>query len=100
MLQLSQVLSLDRTQPPPQARDIVEVAVHQTLQVGVILLRRVVETVSCLVGRCPRAEPRTAWAAKPLFDRREECVEDRAKPSAMSKSKPSYTTRRSEAKPR
>src|ERR1700736_7015877 len=32
----------------------------------------------CLEGRCPRREPRTAWRAKPLFDRRLECVDERA----------------------
>src|SRR4051794_29142337 len=30
----------------------------------------------CLEGRCPRREPRTTWRAKPLFDRRLECVDE------------------------
>ena len=46
------------------------------------------ETVNALRGDVPRREPRTTWPAKPLFDRRKECVEDRAEPSARSR--PSY----------
>ena len=34
-------------------------------------------------ARLRRREPRTTWRAKPLFDRRLECVDERAAPSAM-----------------
>jgi hypothetical protein len=53
--------------------------VHQTLQAGLRSFATLDETVSCLEGRCPRREPRTTWRAKPLFDRRLECVDERAR---------------------
>ena len=41
------------------------------------------ETVNAL-KRCPRRELRTTWPAKPLIDRRVQCVDERAEPSAIS----------------
>ena len=41
------------------------------------------QTVSALKGDGPRREPRTTWQAKPLFDHRLECVDERAAPSVM-----------------
>src|ERR1700730_414578 len=52
----------------------------------------------CLEGRCPRREPRTTGRAKPLFDRRLECVDEASR--AIRYVKVLYMTRRSEAKPR
>ena len=57
------------------------------------------ETVSALKGDVPRRGAlEQTWRTTLLFDRRIECVHERAEPSAMLGV--FYTTRRSEAKPR
>src|ERR1700686_33529 len=98
MIQMSQVLEYAHKTSPPQTRP-------SRRQSRIEHFRRCLRCVydagpdgECLEGQCPRREPRTTWRAKPLFDRRLECVDERAAPSAMGGVL--YTTRRSEAKPR
>jgi hypothetical protein len=55
------------------------------------------QTVSALKGDVPEGSLERL-DEKPLFNRRLECVDERASPSAMSRVL--YMTRRSEAKPR
>src|ERR1700686_1447974 len=99
MVQMSQVLEYADKTSHPQTRHLAEAISNRTLQAMPLLrLRRWITDGECLEGRCPRREPRTTWRAKPLFDRRLECVDERAAPSAMGGVL--YTTRRSEAKPR
>src|ERR1700681_2595317 len=56
------------------------------------------QTVSALKGDVPGRDLRTLGRAKPLFDRRLECVDEASR--AIRYVKVLYMTRRSEAKPR
>jgi hypothetical protein len=96
---MSQVLEHEQKSSFPRTRDIAEAIVHRTLPaVFPLLFATLDETVSALWGDVPGGSLERTWPAKPLFDRRMYRVDERATPSAMSKA--SYTTRRSEAKPR
>src|ERR1700724_85779 len=99
MVQMSQVLEYADTTSHPQTRHLAEAISNRTLQTMPLLrLRRWITDGECLEGRCPRREPRTTWRAKPLFDRRLECVDEASR--AIRYVKVLYMTRRSEAKPR
>ena len=84
MMQMSQVLEYSHKTFLPQTRHLAEAITNRTLQAGASApFATLDQTVSALKGDVPGGSLERLGEPSRYFDRRLECVDERAAPSAM-----------------